>query len=136
MPNSSAFTSDGDHKSRFQDRDITGAYRWRRCLRHECLSGRPSGTATGSNNRPSSSAFHDQTDRKEDNHELTEVPHRKVLCEVFIQRNWFSGKILRCHRGALGSIPRLRIALFFSWYFLVVVDIAMGVFEMWSCRGG
>ena len=28
-------------------------------------------------------------------------------------RNWFSGKILRCHRGALGSIPRLRIDCFF-----------------------
>ncbi len=33
------------------------------------------------------------------------------------ERNWFSGKILRCHqaaqdRGALGSIPRLRIFCF------------------------
>jgi hypothetical protein len=33
-----------------------------------------------------------------------------------LQRNWFSGKILRCHpqrRGALGSIPRLRITISF-----------------------
>ena len=28
---------------------------------------------------------------------------------ISTKRNWFSGKILRCHRGALGSIPRLRI---------------------------
>ena len=38
-------------------------------------------------------------------------------CHTHVKkRNWFSGKILRCHlaavevsRGALGSIPRLRI---------------------------
>ena len=32
---------------------------------------------------------------------------------IHLQRDWFSGKILRCHpqrRGALGSIPRSRIS--------------------------
>ena len=34
-----------------------------------------------------------------------EPQHHRIIST---KRNWFSGKILRCHRGALGSIPRLR----------------------------
>ena len=51
--------------------------------------------------------------------ELGSTPYIRLLAIPF-KRDWFSGKILRCHqqrRGALGSIPRSRILFLFFWAF-------------------
>ena len=68
-------------------------------------------------------------------------PHSCTLLRSRISikqpRNWFSGKILRCHRGALGSIPRLRSTSAFepSSLFALGVDDSGTVGRAWWLKG-
>lgn len=74
MPSTSAFTSDGGDRKSFSKVDGAVYMHWCRDLRHKGLSGRSSGIDTGSNNCPSSSVSHDQTNQEGKSLELIQVP--------------------------------------------------------------